>query len=296
MDGGEVELLAAALASHHPPAFETACLTDIRLDDVDTPAASSTSTGLPTKQHDNKNADKQQQEEAGGETPLKPTRSTPAAKLAPSQLVITALACVAFLLLGGLGGIIGPSVPALAMELGLKETKLAGIFTCRGLGFLTGSFTMPFLDKYLQKHLLMTLCTFIAGIVTFAVVFVHALPPLLALMFFQGLSLAGVVVTGNAVMVEVWGKAVDPYMQVRNRKRSSPSLPPSLPSLFSALSYMRRCARLRLSFHRPTQTHPHPPSSLPPSFSSLPPSHTGLTRCLWGGRRAWASNGWRGGI
>lgn len=209
MDGGEVELLAAALASHHPPSFEPACLTDIRLDEIDTPAAS---TGLPTKQHD-KSADKQQQEAEAGETLLKPTSSTPTQKSAPSQIVITALACVAFLLLGGLGGVIGPSVPALALELGLKETKLAGIFTCRGLGFLTGSFSMPFLDKYLQKHLLMTLCTLIAGIVTFAVVFVHALPPLLALMFFQGLSLAGVVVTGNAVLVESWGKAVDPYMQ-----------------------------------------------------------------------------------
>lgn len=39
----------------------------------------------------------------------------------------------------------GPSVPALAAELGQRETKLAGIFTCRGLGFLTGSFATSFL-------------------------------------------------------------------------------------------------------------------------------------------------------
>lgn len=41
----------------------------------------------------------------------------------------------------------GPSVPALAADLGQRETKLAGIFTCRGLGFLTGSFSMTFLVR-----------------------------------------------------------------------------------------------------------------------------------------------------
>lgn len=103
MDAGEVELLAAVLVSHHPPSFEPACLTDIRLDDVDPPAAAS-SPGLPTEQQHDKNANKQQQEAEAGDTPLNPSSSTSTSKSVPSQLVITALACVAFLLLGGLGG------------------------------------------------------------------------------------------------------------------------------------------------------------------------------------------------
>jgi MFS family permease len=212
MDSGEVELLAGSMATKHIPTFEAGPFTDVVFDDEKPPSSSS----APSVSSEQDFMDDDKRNARAGEGSLKACASsspTPGTDISPSRTVITILACIAFLLLGGLGGIIGPSVPSLASKLGLLETKLAGVFTSRGLGFLVGSFSMPYLDKYLPKYLLMTLCTTIAGIVTFSVVFAPTISPLLALMFLQGLSLAGVVVTGNAVLVEVWGKAVDPYMQ-----------------------------------------------------------------------------------
>lgn len=44
-------------------------------------------------------------------------------------------------------------------------------------------------DGKIRKHVLMSLCTLVAGAVTFAVVYCQSLPALVALMYFQGLSL-----------------------------------------------------------------------------------------------------------
>lgn len=47
----------------------------------------------------------------------------------------------------------------------------------------------PTQDGKVRKHVLMSLCTLTAGAVTFAVVYCQSLGALVALMYFQGLSL-----------------------------------------------------------------------------------------------------------
>ena len=95
MDGGEVELLAAEVALRHQPHHPQY---------VDT-SASASNNG--SKEVDG--VEKEQQEAAAALSPQE--RS--------ARLIITALSCVAFLLLGALGGIIGACVLAVGRSVGL---------------------------------------------------------------------------------------------------------------------------------------------------------------------------------
>lgn len=93
MDGGEVELLAAEVALRHQPHHQQ---------DVDTTASNNGSKEVD-------GVEKEQQEAAAALSPQE--RS--------ARLIITALSCVAFLLLGALGGIIGACVLAVGRSVGL---------------------------------------------------------------------------------------------------------------------------------------------------------------------------------
>lgn len=131
------------------------------------------------------------------------------------QLVLTGVACVAYFGLGGLVGVTGPSVPALALTFHVPETRLGAAFTCRGSGYLAGSVLSSWAEKRMGKRYLLGISLFLAGGVTLLAAWLPYMGAFLALMLVQGVGLGGVDVTGNALLVELWGTTVDAYMQVR---------------------------------------------------------------------------------
>lgn len=128
---------------------------------------------------------------------------------------MTAIACLAYFGLGGIVGATGPAVPSLAEAFGVRETRLGAAFTCRGTGYLAGSIASSFAEKALgSKPYLLGLSLLLAGAMIFAAAFEPSFYVFLALILVQGLGLGGVDVTGNALLVEIWGSRVDPWMQV----------------------------------------------------------------------------------
>ena len=112
--------------------------------------------------------------------------------------------------MGGLMGLLGPSIPLLAKVLNVKETALGGAFAARAGGYILGSLVvarLPEEGKGLSRISLMGVAGVGASVLNVAMPYSGYLAALLPLCFVQGIGLAVISTLGNVVLLEVWGQA-----------------------------------------------------------------------------------------
>ena len=54
--------------------------------------------------------------------------------------------------LGGIISGLGPLIPFLAVRMDLHETDFGFVFTCRGLGYMSGCFLISKIDKFVKNY------------------------------------------------------------------------------------------------------------------------------------------------
>lgn len=70
-------------------------------------------------------------------------------------------------LLGNIVIVLGPLIPIKAKDGGHNETDYSFVFTLRGIGYVTGSFVSPKLEKKYGSHEMMTLSSILAALLCF---------------------------------------------------------------------------------------------------------------------------------
>jgi MFS transporter, FHS family, Na+ dependent glucose transporter 1 len=120
-----------------------------------------------------------------------------------------------FLAYGGLGAsmaIVGPTLPALADNIGVTLTAISAILVARSLGYIVGSLLGGWLYDHYWGHPVM------AGSLTLGAVAVAATPGipslwLLSVVFFiMGIALSMLDVGGNTLLIWFHGRKSGPYM------------------------------------------------------------------------------------
>lgn len=88
------------------------------------------------------------------------------------------------------------------------------VFTCRGLGYLTGSFLVGKIYHIFNPHLLLFLYFITLALTTYLGVLTESIPVFAFLFYFNGVGCAGIDVLAQALTVEVNGNEIDTWMQI----------------------------------------------------------------------------------
>jgi MFS transporter, FHS family, Na+ dependent glucose transporter 1 len=139
-------------------------------------------------------------------------KSSPQTAAAASRLPITAAYYAAFVGLGLVAAILGPTLLGLAEHTGSSLRAISYLFTARSLGYLIGSFAGGRLYDHVPGHRLMG-----GGLLVLAATLLLApLMPLLPLLVFVmlclGVAEGSVDIGGNTLLVWVHRERVGPFM------------------------------------------------------------------------------------
>ncbi len=167
------------------------------------------------------------EEEAAGETLpiLPPPPSPPASHAEPSpqkkkrkklskKVVVSVIACFSWVSMGGLQGLLGPAIPAIATQLAVPDTALGWAFSVRAGGYIAGSLLISRLtDDGPSKVMVMACAGVLASVVNLVIPYSTVLLVLLALCFLQGIGLSIISTLGNIVLLDLWGHKAGPWLQ-----------------------------------------------------------------------------------
>ena len=119
--------------------------------------------------------------------------------------------------MGGLQGLLGPAIPAIAKHLAVPDTSLGWAFTVRAGGYITGSLIISRLredgGQRPSKVMIMACAGVLASVVNVAIPHSTGMLVLLFLCFLQGIGLSIISTLGNIVLLEIWGPKAGPWLQ-----------------------------------------------------------------------------------
>lgn len=118
----------------------------------------------------------------------------------------------AFIGLGLVSAVLGPSLPFLAELTQTSLSQISLLFIARSLGYLAGSILGGYLIDRLPGHTLMAITLGALVIAISLTPFVALLWILIGLLFLTGISQGIIDVGGNTLIVWLHGKKVGPYM------------------------------------------------------------------------------------
>jgi FHS family Na+ dependent glucose MFS transporter 1 len=131
----------------------------------------------------------------------------------PERRIFTTSAYfIAFIGLGMVGALLGPSLPYLAEITRTSLSQISILFIARSLGYLGGSIMGGYLFDRFSGHALMVITLVALGVTVWLTPSATLLWMLTALLFLAGLSQGIVDVGGNTLIVWLHGQKVGPYM------------------------------------------------------------------------------------
>jgi hypothetical protein len=136
---------------------------------------------------------------------------------ASKKVVVSVIACFSWVSMGGLQGLLGPAIPAIAKHLAVPNTSLGWAFTVRAGGYITGSLLISrFMEDGAQrpsKLMIMACAGLVASVINVAMPHSASMVLLLFLCFLQGNGLSIISTLGNIVLLETWGPKAGPWLQ-----------------------------------------------------------------------------------
>lgn len=118
----------------------------------------------------------------------------------------------AFISLGLIAGLLGPSLPSFAENTGSTLRQLSNLFILSALGYLLGSYLAGQLLSKISGHKIMLAALIFIGLGTALLPVIRSLWVLVILFFIIGLAQSNLDVSENTLLIWLHGKAVPPYM------------------------------------------------------------------------------------
>ena len=118
----------------------------------------------------------------------------------------------AFISLGLIAGLLGPSLPSFAENTGSTLRQLSNLFILSALGYLLGSYLAGQLLSKISGHKIMLAALIFIGLGTALLPVIRSLWVLVILFFVIGLAQSNLDVSENTLLIWLHGKAVPPYM------------------------------------------------------------------------------------
>jgi hypothetical protein len=117
------------------------------------------------------------------------------------KLSLSVIACLSYLSMGGLMGLLGPAIPQMARALNVAETALGGAFAARAGGYILGSALVSRIPGKCWSRLgVMGVAGVVASVLNAAMPYSGRLVVLLPICFAQGVGLAIISTLGNIVL------------------------------------------------------------------------------------------------
>lgn len=130
-----------------------------------------------------------------------------------SQKRLTTMAYFwAFISLGLIAGLLGPSLPSFAENTGSTLRQLSNLFILSAMGYLLGSYLAGQLLSKISGHKIMLTALIFIGLGTALLPVIRSLWILVLLFFIIGLAQSNLDVSENTLLIWLHGKAVPPYM------------------------------------------------------------------------------------
>lgn len=129
-----------------------------------------------------------------------------------TSLKITYGYYVAFISLGLMLGVLGPTLPDLARQTNSRLSEIGFLFTVRSIGGLLGTFLVGYLYDRRAGHPIIIASLLLMGMTLAFTPFTPYLVLLTGIFLLMGISEAGINVGGNTLIVWVHGAKVTPYM------------------------------------------------------------------------------------
>ncbi len=118
----------------------------------------------------------------------------------------------AFIALGLMTAVLGPTLPNLAENTGSLLSEISFLFVARSLGYLMGSLFLGRLYDHIPGHYVGISVLLVVAVMLFVVPLISLLWLLTAILFVLGLAEGTLDLGGNVMLVWVHGKKVGPYM------------------------------------------------------------------------------------
>jgi FHS family Na+ dependent glucose MFS transporter 1 len=118
----------------------------------------------------------------------------------------------AFIALGLMTAVLGPTLPDLAENTGSLLSEISFLFVARSLGYLMGSLFLGRLYDHIPGHRVGVSVLLVVAAMLFVVPLISLLWVLTAILFVLGLAEGTLDLGGNVMLVWVHGKKVGPYM------------------------------------------------------------------------------------
>lgn len=119
---------------------------------------------------------------------------------------------VAFIILGLVSGVLGPTLPSLAEHTRSSLSQISFLFTAQSFGYLVGSVASGHWFDRWPAHPLLIATLLLLGVELALAPFVIFLYLLLLIFFMVGITQSAIDVGGNALLVWMYGREVGPYM------------------------------------------------------------------------------------
>jgi hypothetical protein len=117
------------------------------------------------------------------------------------KLSLSIIACLSYMSMGGLMGLLGPAIPLMARALNVAETALGGAFAARAGGYILGSALVSRIPERCWSRLgIMGVAGVVASILNAVMPYSGHLAVLLPICFAQGVGLAIISTLGNIVL------------------------------------------------------------------------------------------------
>lgn len=117
------------------------------------------------------------------------------------KLSLSVIACLSYMSMGGIMGLLGPSIPLMARALDVAETALGGAFAARAGGYILGSALVSRIPERCWSRLgVMGVAGMVASVLNAAMPYSGRLAVLLPICFAQGVGLAIISTLGNIVL------------------------------------------------------------------------------------------------
>jgi fucose permease len=126
----------------------------------------------------------------------------------------TILYSLAFIALGLGSGSLGPTLPALAEQTNAEMKQISNLFIARSFGTLIGSWLIGRFYDRIAGHPLLASSLLASAAALALVPSVRLLPVMFILTAFLGIALASINVGGNALIAQVHGERVRPFISV----------------------------------------------------------------------------------